>query len=166
MKLTRFLREDLIDLNLQFEIPDLDPEASPEKRMWASKESALKALAELLTGSGRIGNKKKLFQDLLFRERKATTGIGEGVAIPHIRTMQAKELVMGFAVYREGVAFDAVDDEPVFIFCPIVTPPYEDKTYLRILKRLAELFNTEGVKEQLLEIDDPGKVIRFLSSSF
>lgn len=164
MNLTRFLREELIDLDLQPEFPELDPEVSEDKRLWATKEAFLKSLAEVLARSERIGNKKKLFQDLLFRERKASTAIGGGVSIPHIRTMQAKELILGVAVYRDGVEFDAADGEPVYVFCPIVTPPYEDRTYLRVVKKLAEAFRTGDTRASLLEIDRPGEVIRLLSS--
>src|SRR5262249_36744003 len=140
-----------------------NPEEHPEKRLWRVKEAVLTELARLLAASGRVGSESKLFQDLLFRERKATTGIGSGVAVPHIRTLQARGLLLAVGVSHEGIEFDAVDGEKVQIFVAMVTPPYEDKLYLRVLKSLGTAFSASDVKSALLSATSPGEVIRVLS---
>jgi len=163
MNLNRYLRDDLVDLDFRPDLPELDPEMSAERRLWVVKEAVLVGLASLLSRGGRVGSERKLQQDLLFREKKATTAVGMGVAIPHIRTLQAKELVLAVAICREGVEFDSIDGAPVRLFVPMVTPPYEDKIYLRVLKRLAEMFADETFLEEVLAVEEPGEVIRLLT---
>jgi mannitol/fructose-specific phosphotransferase system IIA component (Ntr-type) len=163
MSLARYTREESISTDLRLDLPEPDPEESPEKALWRTKEAVLRGMARLLAASGRVGSENKLFQDLLFREKKASTGIGGGLAIPHIRTVQAKELIVAVALSKEGVDFEAVDRQKVQVFVSMVTPPYEDKLYLRVLKSLGNAFSAPGVKASLLEAKNAGEVIRVLS---
>ena len=155
MRLTRFLNEDLIELDR--DIPR-DPEA--EERLEGERLAA-----HYLDRSGKVGNRNKLYNDLMNREKKAATAIGRSVAIPHVRTIQARGTVMGFLRTREGLPFGAPDGKDVRIFIPIVGPPYDDKVYLRIYRRLGELLLQEKVAERLLVIDEPGEVIRIFGST-
>ncbi len=163
MSLARYTREESISTDLAIDLPEPSPEEHPDKALWRTKEAVLKEMARLLAKSGRVGNEKQLFQDLLFREKKASTGIGSGVAIPHIRTLQAKELILAVALSREGLDFDAVDREKVHVFVSMVTPPYEDKLYLRVLKSLGNAFQSPGVKDSLFSAKNAGEVIRVLA---
>ncbi|HEX7400862.1 MAG TPA: PTS sugar transporter subunit IIA, partial [candidate division Zixibacteria bacterium] len=117
-------------------------------------------LVDLLDRSGRIGNKKKCLVDFVNREKKATTGIGHGIAIPHIRTMQAKEFLMGFARSKEGYDFDSLDGELVHLFFVMAAPPYEDALYLKIFKALAEILQFDYFREELLNVTSEYEVIR------
>lgn len=166
MSLARYTSEESITTDLRLDILDAEersPDENPEKALWRTKEAVLRELARLLAATGRVGSESKLFQDLLFREKKASTGIGGGLAIPHIRTLQAKELIVALAISRDGVDFDAMDQKKVQVFVAMVTPPYEDKLYLRVLKSLGNAFSAPGVKNSLLEAKNSGEVIRILS---
>ncbi len=91
---------------------------------------------------------------------KATTGIGHGIAIPHIRTMQAKEFLMGFGRSKEGYDFDSLDGEPVHLFFIMAAPPYDDALYLKIFKALAEILQFDYFREELLNLNSEYEVIR------
>ena len=129
------------------------------------------ALVELLEPSGRITNPRKCLTDLRNREAKASTAMRLGIAMPHVRTAQAKDFVFGVAIVPEpGLWFDAIDDMPVRIFFPMVAPTYKDRYYRKVEKELAEAFLREpddfegGLREQLLACEEPGEVIYLLSS--
>lgn len=98
MDISRFLKPELIKLEMETEIHiDPDTQLHPDKILWTRKEAILKELVDLLDISGKVGNKRKLLIDLMNREKKATTGIGFGIALPHVRSIQAKEFIMGLA---------------------------------------------------------------------
>jgi PTS system fructose-specific IIC component len=101
-----------------------------------------------------------LLNDFIHRERKATTGIGNGIAIPHIRSMQAKEFIMGFARSREGFDFDSLDGEPTHVFFIMAAPPYDDNLYLKVFKALAENLQYESFRQELMSAEEPYDIIR------
>lgn len=162
MRITRYLKAEWIDLDLKTR-PDPEIEEWTPKLVQQLKEEVISELVDLLERSGKLGNPSKLKTEMSFRERKATTAIGQGVAIPHVRSMQAKEMVIGFARSEVALPFDAPDDEPVRLFIPMVAPPYDDKLYLQVYRRLAEVLSEEGTLDELLEVTSPGEVIRILS---
>ena len=163
MSLSRYTCEESISTDLRLDLAEPEPDEPADRVLWRTKEAVLGELARLLAASGRVGSENKLAQDLLFREKKASTGIGGGLAIPHIRTLQAKELIVAVGLSHDGIDFDAMDREKVHVFVAMVTPPYEDKLYLRVLKSLGNAFSAPGVKAALLEAKNAGEVMRVLS---
>jgi PTS system fructose-specific IIC component len=161
MDISRYLKPELIKLEMETEIP-IDPDSSlhPDKILWMRKEAILKELVDLLDKSGKVGNKRKLLIDLVNREKKATTGIGQGIAFPHVRTMQAKEFIMGLARSKKGYDFDALDKEPVHLFFVMAAPPYSDALYLKVFKSLAEILRFDYFREELLNADSEHEIIR------
>ncbi|MDM7916683.1 MAG: PTS sugar transporter subunit IIA [Candidatus Eisenbacteria bacterium] len=161
MNLARLLRPELIRLEMETtNPPQEDPPLPRDRYVWQVKEAVLLELAGLIANSGRVGSANKLYQDLLSREKKATTGLVRGVAIPHVRTIHAKELLFGFARSTPGVEFDSLDHEPSHLFFIIVAPPYDDIVYLRIYKQMATAFQTTDVRRDFLEAQSEGEVIR------
>jgi len=178
VRLNRYIKEANVDLDfdpfagveIPYEEQDLEPwELTPRQRQ-RRKEVVLKELVTLLEPSGRITNPRKCLIDLRNRENKATTALGLGIAVPHVRTPQAKDFVLGVAIAREpGLWFDAVDEQPVRIFFPMVAPSYNDKFYRKIEKAIAQAllreqedFEEVGFKASLLAAETPGEVIRLL----
>jgi PTS system fructose-specific IIC component len=164
MKLSRYLSEDLIKMEMTTVIEEPEVNTSPEKWMLKSKELILSELVDLLEQGGRIGNKTKLLLDFFNREKKASTAIGHGVAVPHIRSLQAKEFMMAFARSTRGYSFDAMDNNPVHLFFVMAAPPYDDTLYLKVFKALAEILQYESLREELMAISSPGEVIRVVRS--
>ncbi|RME85563.1 MAG: PTS sugar transporter subunit IIA, partial [Planctomycetota bacterium] len=91
------------------------------------------------------------------REKKATTGLGEGFALPHVRTMEARDLAMALLRVPEGVDFDAIDQKPVYLFLAMVAPPYDDNLYLRIYRDIAKGISAD-LREELLQATHLGDV--------
>ena len=160
MNISRCLTEDLIKLELETVIEPPDENGSLERWRSDGKEEILDELVGILESDSRIGNRKKLLEDFINRERKATTAIGHGVAIPHIRSMQAKEFMIGFARSTEGFDFDSPDDQPVHLFFVMAAPPYEDNLYLKVFKTLSEMLSYDSFREELMNVQSPGEVIR------
>ncbi len=160
MNLVRYIKPAQIKLALAT-LPSEPPEgASVERHRWDLKESALSELCDLLDSSGKTGNKSKLLTDLVNREKKSSTAVGKGVAIPHVRTMQAKELILAFARSAEGLDFDAPDGEPVHLFFAMVAPPYDDKLYLSIYKEIGTLILADESRQRLLDAKNEHEIIR------
>src|SRR5579872_3806404 len=126
MRLNKYLKEEQVDIAFAPVLPERpEEEAADEpktaRQLWAEKEAILDALVALLEKSGKVANRKKLLQDLVNRERKATTGLGDGVALPHVRTPQAKGFAIAVGVVPgDGLDFDSVDGEPVRVFIAMV----------------------------------------------
>lgn len=161
MNISRFLNTDLIKLQLETEV-HIDPEEPLNPEKWARqiRENLLWELVELLEKSGKVKNRKRLFADLHNREKKASTGIGHGVALPHVRTMQVSDFLMGFARSREGYEFGSLDGGLAHLFFVMAAPPYDDQLYLRVFKSLAELLHFEHFRRTLLEADSEYEIIR------
>ncbi len=163
MQISRYLTPKLIKLEMDtvFEQPeDGESQVLTIKRIQERKELLIAECVELLNLSGKVGNKNKLLRDLFDREKKATTAIGKGIAIPHVRTMQAKELVIAVARSTAGYDFDAADGQPVHVFVAMAAPPYDDSLYLRVFRALAQLFTYEGFYERIMSAQQPYDIIR------
>lgn len=163
MQISRYLTPKLIKLEMDtvFEQPeDGESQVLTIKRIQERKELLIAECVELLNLSGKVGNKNKLLRDLFDREKKATTAIGKGIAIPHVRTMQAKELVIAIARSTAGYDFDAADGQPVHVFVAMAAPPYDDSLYLRVFRALAQLFTYDGFYERIMSAQQPYDIIR------
>jgi PTS system fructose-specific IIC component len=133
-----------------------------ERFVWSIKESVIEEVAELVAESGRVGNVRRLCSDLLNREKKATTGLSQGVAIPHVRTREAREFIMAFARSTPGIDFASLDGQRAHLFFIFVAPPYDDALYLKIYRQLAEAFTFHDAARGFMEARDEGEVIRAL----
>src|SRR3972149_5582771 len=103
MNLARYIKPTQVKVELATRTSPPPEGVSPERHRWGIKEAVLGELCELLDSSGKAGNKSKLMTDLINREKKASTAIGHEVAIPHVRTMQAKELILAFVRSTDGI---------------------------------------------------------------
>lgn len=185
MRLFRYIREEMVDLAfdplaepppdpwadrsdygepLEEDEPEEDELSSPKKLM-AHKEKVLGGLVQLLEKSDKVSNPRKLLADLRNREAKATTGLGRGIAMPHVRTNQARGFAMAVAVAPEpGIEFAAVDGEPVRLFVAMVAPAHDDRFYLKVERTLAAAFEEgDELRDALIAAESPGEVLRLLS---
>lgn len=162
MNLARYFREDLVKLEMTTVVEPLGEEQSESKWQQNIKENVLDELVTLLESGVRIGNRTKLLNDYINRERKATTGIGHGIAIPHVRSMQAKEFSIAFARSSQGYYFDSLDNQPAHLFFIMAAPPYDDDFYLKVYKSLAEMLQYDSFREELLSMQTEGELMRVL----
>lgn len=103
------------------------------------KEDALKELVDVLAEVKDIGDKKSIVRALIERENLGSTGIGQGIAIPHGKTDRVKELVAVLGISQKGVNFEALDGEPVYIFFLLVAPKETAGPHLKALAQISRL---------------------------
>lgn len=151
---------ELIRLEMKTELPEEPENGHREKWIIDIKEMIIDELLDILDPTGKIGNRKKLFIDFMNREKKASTGIGRGFAIPHIRSMQARDFMIGFGRKPGGYEFDAMDGKPVNFFFVMAAPPYDDSLYLKVFKSISELVSFDQFGKQLMDVDEPYDVIK------
>jgi fructose PTS system EIIBC or EIIC component len=166
----RFLNPACIKLALETvpsEPADNETEAQKNKRLDKDKERVLAEIANLLDLSGQVVNKNKFLRDLTNRERKATTAVAPGIAIPHVRTMQVRSFIIGIArAQGDGIPFDSLDGEPTKLFFLLASPPYDDRTYLAVYKELAQFIQDEDAFADLLNAETPQDVYNLLRAFF
>lgn len=162
MNIARLLYPALIKLSMETVIePAPEGGEKTPRQLREDKEKILDELVSVLEHSDKVGNRTKLLTDFVNRERKASTAIGHGIAFPHIRTYQAKDLVIGFARSIEGYEFDSPDGEPVHLFFVMAAPSYgDDSLYLRVFKALAEVLRFDYFRERLLDAKSEYEIIR------
>ncbi len=103
------------------------------------KEDVLKELVAVLAGLENIGDQKTMVKTLLEREKLGSTGIGQGIAIPHGKTDTVNRLIAVLGVSKSGVNFDALDGEPVYIFFLLVAPKDSAGPHLKALAQVSRL---------------------------
>jgi PTS system nitrogen regulatory IIA component len=108
--------------------------------------------------------RSKVFDSLFARERLGSTGLGDGVAIPHGRIKGLKEAVAAVVRVAEPIHFDAPDGMPVRLLVFLLVPEHATEEHLELLSELAELLSDEKVRESLTATDDPAQLHRILSS--
>jgi PTS system nitrogen regulatory IIA component len=97
----------------------------------------------------------KVFDSLFARERLGSTGLGEGIAIPHGRIKGLKEAVAALVRLDEPVAFDAPDGKPVNLLLFLLVPEQATQQHLEILSEVAEMLSDRTMRETLLTATDP-----------
>lgn len=161
MEISRHLKTDLIKLSLETRIePDPDTGILTKRALREGKVRLLTEMVELMEQHARVGNPSKLITDLYNREKKASTAIGHGIAVPHVRTYQAKEFIIAVGRSAEGIEFEAPDNEPVHLFFCMAAPQYDDKLYLQVFKALAENLRFDYFRKRLLAAEAEYDIIR------
>ncbi len=158
------MSEAQVRLDMNTRIEPYDETISFDRWRHDGKELILDELVTLLESGHRVGNRKKFHTDFINRERKATTALTDGVAVPHIRSLQAKEFMIAFARSTEGYDFESIDGEPTHLFFVMAAPPYDDNMYLKVFKSLMEMLQYESFRQELMDVTHPGELIRAIRS--
>ncbi len=114
-----------------------------------SKREALDEIVELMNRSGKIRDVEAYRRQVYAREEESTTGIGEGIAIPHGKCDAVKQPGLAAMVVREGVEFDSLDGEPATLIFLIAAPDTEDNIHLDVLSKLSMLLMDEEFAQNL-----------------
>ncbi|NNF99878.1 MAG: PTS sugar transporter subunit IIA [Desulfobacteraceae bacterium] len=113
-----------------------------------------------LTGIRR----EQLVQVLMDRERLGSTGIGNGIGIPHGKLKDLESLVLGFGLSRDGVDFESMDGRPTHIFFLLMTPENSTELHLKLLARISRLLKDESFKTRLMAADSANDIISIIES--
>ena len=128
-----------------------------------SKSQALHALARLL-GSAVSAPEEEVLALLLEREQLQSTGIGDGVAIPHSALEHAEGQAGALLLFPKGIDFDAIDGQPVHIVFGVVGPKRATGEHLRTLARISRLLRDEGTRKQLANAANPESAFELIES--
>lgn len=115
----------------------------------ASKNEALDTIIDLMCRSGKITDREAYRQKVYAREEESTTGIGEGIAIPHGKCDAVKAPGLAAMVVKNGVDFDSLDGEPAELFFLIAAPNTEDNVHLDVLSKLSMMLMDEDFSNSL-----------------
>lgn len=125
------------------------------------------ALAELATAAGSrwsTVDAEHLLKVLLEREQVGSTGVGNGVAIPHGKLAGIEQLVLSFGRSKRGVSFEAIDNRPVHLFVQILCPVGMAAEYLQTLAQVSRLLKSKKNREKLLQLESRQEVVDLFNS--
>lgn len=148
MKITDLLKKDTVIIDLAA----------------TSKDAAIDEMAKKLHIAGRLNNFDGFKEAILKRESQSTTGIGEGIAIPHAKTDAVKTPSILFAKSAKGVAYESLDGQPAHLLFMIAASDGTNNEHLETLSRLSSLLMDTTLRENLLAAQSPEDVIRIIEA--
>jgi len=125
------------------------------------KKSVLEELTLPVSAVTQIEH-KDLVRVLMERENLGSTGIGNGIGIPHGKLKKLKTLALGMGVSRKGVNFDAMDGKPVYLFFLLLTPDNSTDLHLKLLARISKILKNELFKEKMMRASEPEEILKLL----
>lgn len=128
-----------------------------------TKSAVLRELCEALETAKPGLGVDRLTQVLEEREKLGSTGIGDGVAIPHGKISGVTQLIASFGISKEGIAFDAMDGKLAHLFFALLAPENSAGLHLKALARISRLFKNNPFRETLLSLPDAAHVYQFMT---
>ncbi|WHZ57111.1 PTS fructose transporter subunit IIABC [Metabacillus hrfriensis] len=143
MKITDLLTNDTIILNLHAD----------------SKTDVIDEIIESLDRAGKLKNKEEYKKAILAREEQSTTGIGEGIAIPHAKTSAVSVPAIAFGRSAEGIDYESLDGQPAHLFFMIAASEGANNEHLQTLSRLSSFLMDPAFKKKLEDADSKAEVL-------
>jgi len=147
MKILDFLNKDAVTINLKA----------------TKKEEVMKELVDMLSRVYPIKEKEKLVKTLMNREALGSTGIGQGIGIPHAKSNAIKELIGALGISQSGVDFDSLDGEPTKIFFLLVAPEDAAGPHLKALARISRMLKDKFLRDSFLTARDEKTIINIIA---
>jgi PTS system nitrogen regulatory IIA component len=147
MRISEILNKDLLVPNLQS----------------TNKKGVLEELAAALVGQHKLGDLDHVVEVLLDREKLGSTGIGDGIAIPHGKVKDLKGVVASFGRSRDGIDFESIDQKPAHLFFLLVAPENSAGVHLKALARISRLLKDPSFRQRLMEAETKEDLFRIIS---
>ncbi|WP_028579467.1 PTS sugar transporter subunit IIA [Desulfogranum japonicum] len=145
-------------------IVQLQPECILLNMQAVEKEAALKELAGTATLNRPELNTEQLFSVLLERERIGSTGVGNGVAIPHGKIADLTDIILCFGRSIGGIYYDAIDERPVHLFALLLSPTRIANQYLQALAHVSSVLKQEHNRRKLLDTTSSEQIVQIFNS--
>ena len=126
------------------------------------KKGALEELSGVITDQEPSLNKGYLLQVLLERERLGSTGIGEGIALPHGKVNRLNRLLVSFGRSLEGLNFDSIDDQPAYLFFLLVAPENSAGAHLQALAKISRFLKDSSFRQRLMDAKSTAEIYRII----
>ena len=146
MRITELLTKDTMKLNIQS----------------TTKENVVGELVNVLDKAGKLSNKAAYERAVLDREKQSTTGIGDGIAIPHAKTNAVKTPAIAFGRSTKGVDYEAFDGQPSHLFFMIAATEGANNTHLEALSKLSTILMKQEVREKLLSAKTENDILSII----
>ena len=130
-----------------------------------NKQETLDMAVDLMAASGKLNDKEGYRKQVYAREEESTTGIGEGIAIPHGKCDAVDKPGLAAMVIREGVDFDSLDGEPVTLLFLIAAPNTEDNVHLDVLSKLSMMLMDETFTASLRKAETPEEFLQIIDAA-
>jgi len=147
MNLKTVLTKDTICLNLK----------------GTTKEEIVGELLDMLVAAKKIGDREAAYAAIMDRERKMSTGMKHGIAIPHGKSTTVNDLVACIGISNTAVDFDSLDHEPCRIFIMTLSPLEKTGPHLQFLAEISLLFKSSEKRKELLNATSAEAVLKILS---
>ena len=128
------------------------------------KEELFEEMVQMLVHEGLVPDKEAAVAALMERESKMSTGISEGVALPHGKLEGIKDAIIAIGISREGIDYDALDGEPVHVVVMILCEKTRPALHVEILSEVSRLLSIPGFKDRLLSAEDAAALIEVVRS--
>jgi PTS system nitrogen regulatory IIA component len=129
----------------------------------SNKEGVLRELVRVLIQVEKEVDEERMLEILLERESLGSTGIGEGVAIPHGKSKDVKRLLASFGRSLPGVDFQSMDGKPAHLFFLLVAPEHSAGIHLKALARISRLMKDQTFRKRLLEVNSAEEIYSLFS---
>lgn len=149
MKIQDLLRKDVMILDLKA----------------TSKEAAIDEMITSLVEHGVVTDFDAFKQGIMNREAQTSTGLGDGIAMPHAKNAAVKEATVLFAKSAAGVDYEALDGQPTYLFFMIAAPEGANDTHLAALAELSKYLLKDGFADQLRQVTSPDEVIAIFNAA-
>ena len=131
----------------------------------SSKSDVLRAMVSLAARSSEVRDWRKLLADVQAREALISTGVGQGLALPHARTDAVTETVAAFATLAEPVDYASLDGAPVRMVLLIAGPEHQKTQHLRLLSRASRVMADPDTRQRLLDAPSSDSVLDVLADA-
>ena len=129
----------------------------------STKDAVIEELVDLLDRAGKLRDRKAALKAVLEREKKMSTGMQNGIAIPHGKTESVDALAAAVGIKKDGLDFDSMDGEPSRIFILTVTPANRTGPHIQFLAEISRLLNDAAVRQRLLNAGSDMELIDILT---
>ncbi|MHC6180565.1 PTS fructose transporter subunit IIABC [Clostridium sp. JNZ X4-2] len=146
MKITELLEKNTIKLKLESD----------------TKSEVINELVNILDSAGKLNDREEYKKQILKRESEFSTGIGEGIAIPHAKTSAVKIPSLAFGIKREGLDYDSLDGTDAKLFFMIAATEGADNEHLDTLARLSSMLMNEEFKDKLMSAESKDTVLNLI----
>ncbi len=128
-----------------------------------TKEEVIEEIIDRLVATGKIKDRNAALKAILERERKMSTGMENGIALPHGKNNSVDKLITAIAVKKEGVDFDSMDKKPAKIFVLTLSPLNRTGPHIQFLAETSKLLRDAKAREKVLSAKTPKEVIRLFN---
>jgi len=129
-----------------------------------NKAAAIEEMIDFLVHSGKITDRDTALKAVLNREAKMSTGMQNGIAIPHGKTDAVDQLLAVIAIKRDGLDFDSMDEQPCMIFILTLSPANRAGPHIQFLAEISKLLGRETLREKLVSAGSANEILNLLTN--